>query len=282
MDARLGVAPRSGVFRAVDAVTESAGCSPAGHADRALLRGQRRRLATGSRCFAVMMVLAASAAAQASACDDFKAVLAARIEATGVRGYSLEAVPADDPVPPDAKVIATCESGTRKFLYRRWGAARAASSNAENAARAASAAQLPTTADAPARRAPVTREGRAPTAPPAATPAVVAPPVPRESEAVSALAATAAAPIKPTAGGANEVAAVSSIERTVVVPPASARAETATEAEATLTQRASGFMAAQWRWIAALALMALVCGIWIWRNSFSAYDKDGLPRGPKL
>ena len=75
----------------------------------------------------VSMTFAAGAQAQSSACDDFKAVLAARIESTGVRGYSLETVPASASVPSDAKVIGTCESGARKILYRRWGAARAAS-----------------------------------------------------------------------------------------------------------------------------------------------------------
>lgn len=268
MDARLGAAPRSGVFRAVDSVTESLLRSPECHAGRALFRSRQRWLATSSRRFAVMTALAISAAAQASPCDDFKAVLAARIEATGVRGYSLELVPADDPVPSDAKVIATCESGTRKFLYRRWGAARAAS-----------AVPLPTTADAPARRAPVAREERAPAVPPAATPAVVALPLPRASEATPALVA---APIKPAAKSVNEVAAVLPVERTVAVPPALAKVETAADAAATLTQRASGFVAAQWRWLAALALVALVCGLWMWRVSFGAYDKDGLPRGPKL
>lgn len=280
MDARLGVAPRSGVFRAFDAVTASAVCSTAGHADRALICSRLRRLAIASRRFAVMTALAASAAAQASPCDDFKAVLAARIESTGVRGYSLEVVPADEPVPSDAKVIASCESGTRKFLYRRWGAARAASSSAANAARAASAAQRPTTADSPARRAPIARDERAPTAPPVATPAVVAPPVPRGSEAASAPAATAAAAIEPTAS--SGVAARPPIERTAVVPPEPVKAEMAAVAEATLTQRVSGVVVAQWQWLGALVLVALLGGLWIWRVPFGAYDKDGLPRGPRL
>ena len=35
-------------------------------------------------------------------------------------------------------------------------------------------------------------------------------------------------------------------------------------------------------WLAALALVVLACGRWLWRTYFSAYDKDGLPRGPRL
>jgi Protein of unknown function (DUF1161) len=280
MDARPGVAPRSGVFRAVDAVTASAVCSMARDPDRALFHSRLRWLAIGGRRFAVMMALTISAAAQASPCDDFKAVLAARIEATGVRGYSLEVVPANDPVPPDAKVIATCEAGTRKYLYRRWGAARAAPSSAANTAQAASAAQLATKAAAPARRAPITREERALPAPPAATPAVVVPPAPRASEAASAPAAIVAAAINPATR--IEPAAAPSIERTVVVPPAPIKTETPAIASATLMQRVSDFVAAQWRWLGALALVLLLGGFWMWRVPFGAYDKDGLPRGPRL
>jgi hypothetical protein len=68
------------------------------------------------------MLLAAGAQAQ-TPCDQLKAVLAARIDAAGARGYSLEAVPAGTPVPPSAKVIGTCEGGASKILYRRGGAA---------------------------------------------------------------------------------------------------------------------------------------------------------------
>jgi len=73
---------------------------------------------------AASMCLAATAQAQTPACDSLKSTLAARIEATGVRGYSLEAVPGRTAVPPDAKVIGTCEGGAYKMLYRRWGASR--------------------------------------------------------------------------------------------------------------------------------------------------------------
>ena len=68
------------------------------------------------------MLFAAGAQAQ-TPCDQLKSVLAARIDAAGARGYSLEAVPAGTPVPPGAKVIGTCEGGASKILYRRGGAA---------------------------------------------------------------------------------------------------------------------------------------------------------------
>ncbi|HEV7914017.1 MAG TPA: DUF1161 domain-containing protein, partial [Albitalea sp.] len=77
---------------------------------------------------AVSMGMAGTAQAQAPAgpCDVLKATLAARIEATGVRGYSLEAVPGRTPVPSGAKVIGTCEGGATKMLYRRWAIGQAA------------------------------------------------------------------------------------------------------------------------------------------------------------
>src|SRR6266568_1442863 len=64
------------------------------------------------------MLLAAGAFAQAGACDQLKATLAARIDPS-IRGFSLETVPGGTPVPPGAKVIGTCEGGARKILFRR-------------------------------------------------------------------------------------------------------------------------------------------------------------------
>ena len=77
---------------------------------------------------AASMLVPIAAFAQANACDQLKATLAARIEATGVRGYSLETVPASTAVPAGAKAIGNCEGGARKVLYRRWGGASASAS----------------------------------------------------------------------------------------------------------------------------------------------------------
>ena len=84
------------------------------------------------------MLLAAGAQAQ-TPCDQLKAVLAARIDAAGARGYSLEAVPAGTPVPPGAKVIGTCEGGASKILYRRGAAAGPAPQPVSRSNEAASA-----------------------------------------------------------------------------------------------------------------------------------------------
>lgn len=258
MDARLDAALRSGV-----------------------------RLAAGGRRLAIVpvvsMVLAVSPPAQASACDDYKAVLAARFESAGVRGYSLEHVPANAAVPPGTKVIATCEAGARKFLYRRWAAAGTARAATTSSAPAASAVQAAAAAEAPARQVPPrAREERVLTALPASAPAPEPPPAPRSKEPTAVVAVTAAAAAKPLLGSASEVAAVPPIERSVVAPPAPVRAEAAADTAVTQPQGVSGFAARYWPWIGALALLALAGGIWLWRSYFSAYDKDGLPRGPAL
>jgi Protein of unknown function (DUF1161) len=70
------------------------------------------------------MLLAAGAQAQ-TPCDQLKAVLAARIDAAGARGYSLEAVPAGTPVPPSAKFIGTCEGGASAADVRHAGSGAA-------------------------------------------------------------------------------------------------------------------------------------------------------------
>ena len=292
MDARVEGAIRDGAGRAVHAVTGPAPVTPAidppaGLADRTHTRNRTRRFASGIRRAVVMpvasIVLTTSPLARASACDDYKAVLAARIEATGVRGYSLEVVPANAPVPPGAKAIANCEAGARKFLYRRWGAAGAVAAGAANAAPAASPVPAAMAADAPARRAaPGAREVPAVTALPASVPARVRVPVPDANVAKPPLVAAVAAPRAPAAASASVVAAARPISPAVVAPPPAVGADTAATAEVTPKQRASGFAAAHWQWIGALALGALVAGLWLWRARFSAYDKDGLPRGPRL
>ena len=216
------------------------------------------------------ILLATSPAARASPCDDYKAVLEERFEASGVRGYSLELIPANDPVPPGTKVIATCEGGARKFVYRRWAAAGAASSSASSAAAAA---------EVPARRvAAGARQAQAAAALPASAPALMR--VPDAKAAKPAPAAPIAAPLAPLP--ASAVAAARPIEAALGVPPPPVTTHAAAVAEATPKPSASDFAARQWQWIAALALGALVAGVWLWRTRFSAYDKDGLPRGPRL
>ena len=49
-----------------------------------------------------------------------------------------------------------------------------------------------------------------------------------------------------------------------------------------LLQRVSEFVTTNWRWLLALLLVSLFVLGWAWRAHHLAYDKNGLPRGPRL
>jgi len=53
----------------------------------------------------------------AKPCEELKSEIAAKIEAKGVTGYTLEVV-ANDQV-GDKKVVGSCEGGTKKIVYGR-------------------------------------------------------------------------------------------------------------------------------------------------------------------
>ena len=204
-----------------------------GHADN---EWGLRACGTWMLLHAASLFLAAEANAQSSnACDQLKGTLAARIEASGVRDYSLETVPATTPLPPGERVIGTCEGGRHKVVYRRGSARQPASEPAEAA-----------------RPAPL---------PPAPAPA------------------PAAAPAAPVAVLPVAAAPVSS-----VVPPAQPALQPVQDsAPATpWARRVSDFATANWQWLAALALLPLAGWLWAWRAHRNAYDKSGLPRGPRL
>jgi hypothetical protein len=70
---------------------------------------------------AVLGGLSISVFAQAGkSCDDLKAEIAKKIEANGVKTYTLDVVPADkaDSM-TDAKVVGTCGGGSKKIVYSR-------------------------------------------------------------------------------------------------------------------------------------------------------------------
>ncbi|WP_280155554.1 DUF1161 domain-containing protein [Piscinibacter sp. XHJ-5] len=214
------------------------------------------RLAGTAACGALALLVAASmlhagvARAQGSSCDSFKGALAARLEAGGVRGYSLDLAPAGTPTPAGAKVIGTCEGGAVKIVYRRWGAAGAS-------AGASTALQRPA---------------------PVADRLAVVPPV----------AATAAAASVPVASAVIPVAArTSQVDPARVAEPAPKQAEPMlaierSAAPVSLPRRAVDVMGASWPWIAAVLLLPLAGWFWAWRRHRSAYDEAGLPRGPRL
>jgi hypothetical protein len=54
-------------------------------------------------------------------CDDLKAEISKKLDAKGVVGYTLEAV--DKGKEADAKVVGTCDGGTKSLTYTRGAAA---------------------------------------------------------------------------------------------------------------------------------------------------------------
>jgi len=60
----------------------------------------------------------------AKACEDLKSEIAGKLDAKGVKGYSLEIVAKDQDA--EGKQVGTCEGGTKKIMYRK-GAAPAPS-----------------------------------------------------------------------------------------------------------------------------------------------------------
>jgi hypothetical protein len=222
---------------------------------------------------AAAMGLADGARAQTPACDQLKGQLAARIDASGVRGYSLETAPAELPVPPGARAIGNCEAGKFKVLYRRGAAAQPASGVAD--------AAVPDAAADSADSAPAVKA--APKAPaPASAPGLVRAPLPRATARPTATAPTVSAaalvPVKAAASAAVSAPGADVVAVSAQVPPS------APDAGATvpLMQQAMASLAGHGRWLWALVLLPVAIGIWAWRAHRSAYDEAGLPRGPRL
>lgn len=71
---------------------------------------------------AVLMVPACSYAQGAKPCEELKTEIAAKLDAKGVKNYTLEIV-AKDADAGEAKVVGTCEGGTKKILYKKGEAA---------------------------------------------------------------------------------------------------------------------------------------------------------------
>jgi uncharacterized protein DUF1161 len=66
---------------------------------------------------AVLFVPAYSYAQGAKPCEELKSEIAAKLDAKGVKGYSLEIVPKDQDA--DGQVVGTCEGATKKIVYKK-------------------------------------------------------------------------------------------------------------------------------------------------------------------
>lgn len=67
---------------------------------------------------AVLAIPACSRAQGAKACEELKTEIAAKLDAKGVKGYTLDIV-AKDADEGGAKAVGTCEAGSKKILYKR-------------------------------------------------------------------------------------------------------------------------------------------------------------------
>ncbi|EIK97547.1 hypothetical protein PMM47T1_07171 [Pseudomonas sp. M47T1] len=64
-----------------------------------------------------LLCMAGSALAAGKSCDELKSEVAAKIDAKGAHGYSLEVV--DKGASAGAKVVGTCEAGTKEIVYKK-------------------------------------------------------------------------------------------------------------------------------------------------------------------
>ncbi|MFO1252407.1 DUF1161 domain-containing protein [Inhella sp.] len=66
---------------------------------------------------ATLALLASAAQAAPKACEELKAEIAAKLDAKGVKGYTLDIVATDQVA--DQKVVGSCEGGSKKVVYKR-------------------------------------------------------------------------------------------------------------------------------------------------------------------
>jgi len=67
---------------------------------------------------AVLFLPACTYAQGPKACEDLKSEIAAKLDAKGVKSYSLEIVPKDQDA-TTGKVVGTCDGGTKKIVYSK-------------------------------------------------------------------------------------------------------------------------------------------------------------------
>jgi hypothetical protein len=67
---------------------------------------------------AALIVPACAHAQGAKPCEELKTEIAAKLDAKGVKSYSLDIVAKDADV-ADGKVVGTCEGGAKKMVYRK-------------------------------------------------------------------------------------------------------------------------------------------------------------------
>jgi outer membrane lipoprotein-sorting protein len=66
---------------------------------------------------AAALLLIATPALALKSCEELKSEIDAKLQAKGVKSYSLEIVPTDKA--KDGKIVGSCEGGTQKIIYKR-------------------------------------------------------------------------------------------------------------------------------------------------------------------
>lgn len=66
---------------------------------------------------AAAMLMIATPAFGMKSCEELKSEIDAKLQAKGVKSYSLEIVPNDKV--KDEKVVGSCDGGTKKIIYKR-------------------------------------------------------------------------------------------------------------------------------------------------------------------
>ena len=69
---------------------------------------------------ALVLGMAPLLASAGTPCDEVKTSIAAKLDAKGVKDYTLEVVASE--ATADKKVVGSCEGGTKKIVYTRGGA----------------------------------------------------------------------------------------------------------------------------------------------------------------
>ena len=64
-----------------------------------------------------LLSLAGAAFADGKSCEELKSEIAAKLDAKGVAGYSLDIV--DKGAAAGGKVVGTCEKGTKEIVYKK-------------------------------------------------------------------------------------------------------------------------------------------------------------------
>ena len=113
---------------------------------------------------------------------------------------------------------------------------------------------------------PVLASAPMPTPKPATLPAPA--PEPAKAEPVRPKAAETVRPVVPIPLSVASDASTVPAEPAPKTPP--------------LSQRVSEFAITHWHWLLALLAVPLAAVGWAWRAHHLAYDKNGLPRGPRL